>query len=144
MSRFFGLVLLSLLFQFNGNAQTAKQDSLSIISILHAQEKAWNEGNLDKFMIGYWNNDSLLFIGKNGPTYSYQKTLSNYKKNYNDTASMGFFTSTILKLNRLSSKHYFVLGKWHLKRTKGNLEGYYTLLFEKKKGKWLIIADHSS
>lgn len=115
-----------------------------IRSMLAMQEEAWNNGNLEKFMIGYWNNDSLLFIGKNGPKYGYQTTLGNYKKGYPDTAAMGKFTSTILSIKKLSNKYYFVVGKWHLKRTIGDVSGHYTLLIKKIKKDWVIVADHSS
>lgn len=127
---------------FFSNAQN--KDETAIINMLKLQETAWNEGNLEKFMIGYWQSDSLMFIGKSGPTYGYDKTLANYKKGYPDTAHMGKFTSTIISLKKLSVEYYFVTGKWFLKRSVGDATGYYTLLLRKIKGKWVVVADHSS
>ncbi|HEX3024135.1 MAG TPA: nuclear transport factor 2 family protein [Chitinophagaceae bacterium] len=115
-----------------------------IRKILENQNAAWNKGNLDSFMIGYWQNDSLMFIGKNGPTYGYNKTLANYKKSYPDTAHMGTFTSTIISIKKLSTNYYFVIGKWFLKRSVGDAGGVYTLLFKKINGEWKIVVDHSS
>ncbi len=129
-------------FTFFCAAQT--KDEIAISKMLKAQEAAWNEGNLEKFMIGYWESDSLMFIGKSGPTYGYDKTLTNYKKGYPDTAHMGKFTSTIISLKKLSVEYYFVTGKWFLKRSVGDATGYYTLLLRKIKGKWVVVADHSS
>ena len=120
------------------------KNETAIRKMLAAQEAAWNNGDLEKFMIGYWNNDSLLFIGKNGPKYGYNTTLDNYKKGYGDTTKMGKFTSTILNMKKLSSKYYFVVGKWYLKRSIGDVSGHYTLLIKKIKGEWVIVADHSS
>ncbi len=125
-------------------ATAQNKDEQAIKKILANQEAAWNDGRLDKFMIGYWNNDSLLFIGKNGPNYGYDNTLKNYQKSYTDTSVMGHFTSSVISIKRLSKEYYFVTGKWFLKRTVGNISGYYTLLFHKIKGEWVIIADHSS
>ncbi len=125
-------------------AQAQNKDENAIRAMLSAQEAAWNTGNLEQFMIGYWQSDSLMFIGKNGPTYGYDKTLENYKKGYPDTAHMGKFTSTIVSMKRLSAKYYFVTGKWFLKRTIGDVSGYYTLLIRKINGKWVVVADHSS
>ncbi len=125
-------------------AQAQNKDEKAIKSMLSAQEAAWNTGNLEQFMIGYWQSDSLMFIGKNGPTYGYDKTLENYKKGYPDTAHMGKFTSTTVSMKRLSAKYYFVTGKWFLKRTIGDVSGYYTLLIRKINGKWVVVADHSS
>lgn len=123
-------------------AQTKNEQQ--ILTTLRQQEAAWNEGNLEKFMIGYWQNDSLMFIGKSGPTYGFNKTLANYKKGYPDTAHMGKFTSTIISIKKLSRKYYFVTGSWYLKRSVGDAKGFYTLLFKKFKKNWVIIVDHSS
>ena len=124
--------------------QAQNKDENAIRAMLSAQEAAWNTGNLEQFMIGYWQSDSLMFIGKNGPTYGYNKTLANYKKGYPDTAHMGKFTSTIVGMKKLSPEYYFITGKWFLKRTVGDVSGYYTLLIRKINGKWVVVADHSS
>ncbi len=92
----------------------------------------------------YWNNDSLLFIGKSGPKYGYETTLQNYKRSYPDTAAMGKLHFDLKQMKQLSKQYYFVVGKWHLERTIGNAEGYFTLLLKKIKGRWQIVADHSS
>jgi ketosteroid isomerase-like protein len=126
------------------NSFAQNKEESAIRKMMKAQEKAWNEGNLDKFMIGYWENDSLLFIGSKGPKYGYKVTLENYKKGYPDTAHMGKFTSTILSMKKLSPEYYFVVGKWFLKRSVGDASGHYTLLLRKIKGLWVIVADHSS
>jgi hypothetical protein len=137
-------ILIMVFCLLSAQAFAQHKDEIAIKSLLAEQEKAWNEGSLEKFMIGYWKNDSLLFIGKNGPKYGYDVTLENYKKSYSDTAKMGKFTSSIISLKKLSSKYYFVVGKWFLKRSMGDLSGHYTLLLKKIKGNWVIIADHSS
>jgi ketosteroid isomerase-like protein len=120
------------------------KNETAILKMLEAQETAWNNGNLETFMKGYWQNDSLLFIGKNGPKYGFNTTLENYKKGYPDTARMGKFTSTILSMKKLSKEYYFIVGKWYLKRTVGDVSGHYTLLIRKINGEWVIVADHSS
>lgn len=95
-------------------------------------------------MQGYWKSDSLKFIGKSGITYGWRATLENYKKSYPDTAAMGKLKFDLLEVKRLSVMYFFVIGKWHLARTDGDLKGYFTLLFKKIKGTWVIVADHSS
>ena len=123
-------------------AQSA--DEKEILGILDRQTQAWNRGDLESFMKGYWENDSLMYIGKGGVTYGYASTLNSYRKNYGDTARMGKLTFQILHLKKLSPDYYFIVGKWFLKRSAGDIGGHYTLLFRKQKGKWEIIADHSS
>lgn len=119
-------------------------DETTIRNLLDAQTKAWNQGDLTNFMKGYWESDSLLFIGKSGLTYGWQQTLNNYKKGYPDTAAMGKLSFDIKKVQRLSADHFFVVGKWILTRSIGNLSGLYTLIMKKIKGQWFIVADHSS
>ena len=120
------------------------KDEIQIRKILNTQTQSWNRGDVKAFMKGYWENDSLMFIGKSGVTYGYKNTLENYKKNYPDTAAMGKLTFTLIQVKRLSPEYYHVTGKWHLKRTIGDIGGHYTLLFRKIKGQWVIISDHSS
>jgi uncharacterized protein (TIGR02246 family) len=119
-------------------------DEIAIRQLLDVQTQAWNHGDIDGFMKTYWKNDSLVFVGKNGVTYGWANTLNNYKKNYPDTTAMGKLFFDILLVKRLSSEYFHVTGKWYLKRTIGDLNGHYTLLLKKIKGRWLIIADHSS
>ncbi|HYF32053.1 MAG TPA: nuclear transport factor 2 family protein [Chitinophagaceae bacterium] len=126
------------------HAQKTDKDKQQILSILQRQTQDWNRGSIDRFMVGYWNNDSLMFIGQSGVTYGYDKTLANYKKNYSDTAQMGKLSFEILHVKRLSPEYYFVVGKWYLKRSVGDLNGHYNLLFRKINGEWVIVADHSS
>jgi len=120
------------------------KDEQNVRKILSDQTIAWNKGNVEDFMKGYWNNDSLMFIGKSGVTYGYQNTLMNYKKNYNNADAMGTLSFDLIKVQRLSPEYYFVVGKWHLKRSIGDLGGHYNLLFRKINGTWVIVADHSS
>ena len=139
-------LLFVLLLSFLGNAANAQKitDDLLIKNILSKQTVAWNTGDLEKFMGGYWRNDSLMFIGKSGPTYGWENTLKNYKKGYPDINTMGKLDFTLIDVKRLSPEYYSVVGKWQLKRTVGDIGGTFTLLFKKIKRQWLIIQDHSS
>ena len=116
----------------------------AIRAMLAAQVSQWNNGSIEGYMKGYWENDSLLFIGSKGPRYGYVTTLGRYKEAYPDAAHMGQLTSTITRMDKLSAKYYFVVGTWALTRSAGNVSGSYTLLIHKIKRKWLIVCDHSS
>ncbi len=125
-------------------AHPAGGDEIIIRKILNDQAKAWNRGDIEGFMQGYWKNDSLLFIGKSGINRGWQRTLNNYKKGYPDTTAMGKLAFDIVLVKRLSPEYYYVVGKWMLTRSIGDLNGYYNLLLKKINGQWVIIADHSS
>ncbi|MCC6459849.1 MAG: nuclear transport factor 2 family protein [Saprospiraceae bacterium] len=148
-------VLACLLLTFSGFAQKGKKVSrvdktqkperveLVIREIMDAQEVAWNKGDLQGFMNGYWESDSLRFIGSHGLTYGWKQALENYRKGYPDRDAMGKLKFTILVVDKLSFKSAFVIGKWRLARKNGDLNGYFTLLWKKIKGKWVIVADHT-
>jgi uncharacterized protein (TIGR02246 family) len=119
-------------------------DEKEIRRLLVDQTKAWNKGDIEGFMKTYWKNDSLMFIGKNGINHGWRETLNNYKKRYPDTAAMGKLSFDIIQVKKLSPEYFYVVGKWMLTRSIGDLNGYYDLLLRKIKGKWYIIADHSS
>jgi ketosteroid isomerase-like protein len=138
------LFLCLLLALFSSVSFSQTKDETAIRNVLQAQEIAWNKGDLEKYMQGYWKNDSVMFIGKSGITYGWQKTLDNYKKGYPNKEAMGKLNFTLLEIKPISAQYYFVVGKWHLQRTIGNLDGIFTLLFKKINGEWVIVADHSS
>lgn len=138
------LLLLISFYCFVVNAQTSA-DKKQILDILNRQTKAWNEGKVVDFMNGYWESDSLMYIGKSGVTYGYKSTLERYKKNYPDKSTMGILKFDIIKVDFISKDACFVVGKWQLTRPeKGDIGGHYTLLWRKIKGNWVIVADHSS
>lgn len=125
-------------------ASAQKNEEAQIRQLLATQTEAWNRGDLEGFMQTYWKSDSLMFIGKNGIKWGWQQTLDNYKKSYPDTTAMGKLSFDILVVKKLSPGYYYVVGKWMLKRTIGDLSGHYDLLLRKEKGRWVIVADHSS
>lgn len=120
------------------------QDKQAVLKVLETQRLAWNRGDVETYMQGYWKSDSLVFVGKTAPVYGWQKTLDRYKKTYPDKAAMGQLTFTILQVKVLDPNNAFVLGGWNLKREKDAPGGYFTLWFRKIKGEWKIVCDHTS
>lgn len=138
------LSMLSLLMTFTVCCYSQADDEQQIRQSLAKQTESWNRGDIAGFMDTYWKNDSLMFIGKSGVHWGWDATLENYIKGYPDTVAMGKLSFEILQVKRLSPEYYFVVGKWMLSRTIGDLSGHYNLLFKKINGRWVIIADHSS
>ncbi len=125
--------------------QTAQaQDVVQIKQVLEQQRQAWNRGDLQEYMKGYWNADALLFVGKNGPKYGWKETLQNYQKSYPSKAAMGILSFDIKEVRLLGNDYAFVLGAWQLKRAQDEPKGFFTLLVQKIDGQWLVVADHSS
>jgi len=119
-------------------------DGQAIRSVMDKQVREWNKGNIPAFMVTYAKTDSLMFIGIKGITYGWDSTLARYKRTYPDKATMGKLAFELKEIKQLSEKYCYVVGKFMLEREKGNVSGYFDLLFEKINGRWLIIADHTS
>jgi len=115
----------------------------NILSVMEMQEKAWSDGDIEAFMQGYWQSDSLMFIGKNGIKYGWQTTFDNYKKSYPNKAAMGKLEFDVIKLE-VNDKTAYMLGKWSLIRENDNPNGYFTLYWKKINRKWVITIDHTS
>ncbi len=141
MKKYFLLLLLCTSY-YTTQAQTKEEQAIK--GLLDAQVIEWNAGSIDGYMHGYWDNDSLLFIGSKGPRYGYKTTLEKYKEGYPDAAHMGKLTFTVKSIQKLSPEYYFIVGAWALKREAGDVSGSSTLLVHKIKGHWVIVADHSS
>ena len=143
--------LSSLHSQPSGKGRIDKpQEERAIRKVLEQQTLFWNLGQIEDFMGGYWQSDSLQFIGSNGITTGWQNTLNRYKKAYPDQATMGKLRFDILKVEMLGQDEKgllsaFVVGKFFLDRPeKGNAQGQFTLLWKKISGRWVIVLDHSS
>lgn len=128
-----------------GQSQNAKDKiTVDIRALMDKQVAAWNAGDIDGFMDGYWRSDKLVFIGGDRVTRGWQPTLDNYKKGYDSRAKMGVLTFSDIEVNVLSNDAAVVLGSWALAREKDNPHGKFTLTFRKLKEGWRIIMDHTS
>lgn len=139
--KWYVLVILSA-FTFSSSAQSSGESGIR--ELLAQQTASWNGGDIEGFMKTYWKSDSLMFIGKNGVHFGWQETLDNYKKGYPDKTAMGQLSFDIIGIKQLSPEYYYVVGKWMLKRSIGDLSGHFDLLLKKIEGAWRIISDHSS
>jgi ketosteroid isomerase-like protein len=120
-------------------------DRAAINAVLQAQQAAWNRGDVNTFLVGYWQSPELTFSGANGVSRGWDGVLARYRKNYPDRASMGELDFSDLEFRFLGSNAALVLGKWHLTReTAGDLGGVFTLVWQKFPDGWKIIHDHTS
>jgi ketosteroid isomerase-like protein len=138
--------LLVLLPAWLHSGAAAQQDSprLAITAVLTKQQDAWNRGDLDAFMEGYWNSPELTFAGTSGITRGWRPVMDRYRKNYADQKAMGDLDFSNLEVHRLGKDAALVLGRWHLKRDSGELGGIFTLVFQQFPEGWRIIHDHTS
>lgn len=119
-------------------------DRGAIETVLHAQQEAWNRGDVDSFLIGYWHSPDLTFSGSNGVSRGWDGVLARYRKNYPDRAAMGQLDFSELEVRFLGPDFALVLGHWHLKREKGDIGGVFSLVWQRFPDGWKIIHDHTS
>ena len=122
---------------------TFKESSKEIKKVLNQQQAAWNKGDIDAFMEGYWNSEELTFIGRSGVNKGWQTTLDNYKKGYPDKDAMGKLSFDVVQLDSLSNEVYRMIGTYKLQRKEDEPSGIFTLIWQLKDGKWLITSDQT-
>jgi uncharacterized protein (TIGR02246 family) len=125
-------------------AEERNSDRDAIRAVLTAQDAAWNRGDIDAFLVGYWHSPELTFSGSSGVSRGWDGVLARYKRTYPDRASMGELDTSELEFRFLGPDAALVLGKWHLKREKGDIGGVFTLVFQRFPEGWKIIHDHTS
>ncbi len=123
----------------------AKPDAeAEIKNVLSTQVVAWNRGDLEGFMAGYWKSDQLTFVSGDKITLGWQATLDNYKTSYDSKEKMGTLSFAELNITVLSKNAAVVVGSWLLARESDSTKGKFTLIFRKINGGWRIVHDHSS
>jgi len=119
-------------------------DTKAINDVLSAQQAAWNRGDVDAFLVGYWRSPELTFSGSNGVSRGWDGVLARYKKSYPDRAAMGQLDFSGLEFRFLGPDAALVLGQWHLKREGGDIGGVFSLVWQKFPEGWKITHDHTS
>lgn len=136
-------ILISLIY-FQSFAQDLQEkDKTDILKVLDQQTQAWNKGDLEAFMTGYWNSENLKFYGTNGVTSGWKNTLDRYLKSYPGKDHTGTLKFKINAIEPISEDSYYVMGEFFLTRTVGDANGIFMIIFKKINGDWKIIADTS-
>jgi ketosteroid isomerase-like protein len=137
-------VLISVTFVTRVNATRQSAAEGQIRSVLDMQTVAWNRGDIDTFMTGYWKSDQTEFVGASGTTRGWQAVLDRYRRNYPDGKAMGRLTFSNLEVHVTCRDSAFVIGEFQLDREKDRPAGIFTLNFRKFAEGWRIVADHTT
>jgi beta-aspartyl-peptidase (threonine type) len=120
-------------------------DREEIREVLLQQQTAWNEGNLDEFMGGYWHSPDLAFASGADETRGWEATLERYRKRYQEGGrEMGRLTFSELEIEPRDAQNALVYGRWQVITTKETLGGRFTLTFRKLPEGWRIVRDETS
>lgn len=123
-------------------AVVAKQ---AVQQVLDSQAAAWNKGDLEGFMAGYWKSPDLTFFSGKDRTRGWQATIERYRKKYqSEGRKMGKLTFSAVEIEVLGPASAWVRGRWQVVRGKETLSGLFTLIFKKLPQGWRIVHDHTS
>lgn len=125
---------------------TASPTELGVIKVLLAQEKAWNNGDLDGFAKGYKNSPETLFLSGT-VNRGFAGMVESYHRDYPNKAAMGTLAFSELEVHPLDERFAVCVGKYHLERGKkegGNANGLFSLVLEKTDQGWKIVVDHTT
>ena len=114
--------------------------------VLDIQATAWNKGDLEGFMQGYWQDDQLSFYSGNSIRAGFEETIARYRQTYQaNDAEMGQLRFDDLQFESLSPDIVLVKGRWHLTQSKAMPEGLFTLIVKRFPHiGWKIVHDHTS
>lgn len=144
--RFFsqaGMLLLFFVTATAGNSYAQSKDEKKILAVLRLEEEYWSKGDIDGYVSLYAPLDSTRMILSKGAAYGKDNILAFYKK-YWPKEKMGQLVLDGENIERLSRKFYYVTGYFHVKYPDGKtIDGRYSSLMIKIKGKWYLYTDHS-
>ena len=137
-----GVCLLISLASLHGQAPASRD---AIQKVLDDQVVAWNKGDLEGFMAGYWKSPELSFFSGGTKTAGWQPTFERYKKKYQgEGKEMGKLAFKEISIDVIGTDHALVRGRWHLTLSKESVGGLFTLLMKKLPEGWRIVHDHTS
>ena len=117
-----------------------------IRQVIVNQQDAWNRGDLEEFMAGYWNSPELTFFSGARESKGWQAALDRYKKSYQSAGhEMGKLEFANLRIEMLGPESAFVRGEFHLTMSDGKTpHGLFTLIFRRFPQGWKIVHDQSA
>jgi beta-aspartyl-peptidase (threonine type) len=117
----------------------------AVRQVLLDQQAAWNRGDLEGFMAGYWRSPKLTFFGGGTEKRGWDAALERYRQRYQGKGhEMGKLTFSDLNIEALGPDAAWVRGRWQVVTSKEKLGGLFTLVFKKFPEGWRIVHDHTS
>lgn len=144
------LLLATLTLALIASAQTTApapaDPQQAVRAVLDQQVAAWNRGDLEGYMAGYWNSPDLTFFSGGTITKGWEPTLKRYRQRYQSGGrEMGKLDFTETTIGMLGPESAVARGRWHLAmKNSQQPKGLFTVIFRKFPEGWRIVHDHSS
>jgi hypothetical protein len=115
-----------------------------IRALMDAQQLAWNRGDIEDFMQGYWHDDRLRFESGTTTMSGWQATYDRYLKRYPDRAAMGTLQFSNVQITTLDKDHATATGGWALLGRANDVpHGTFVLDLRRFDKNWKIVKDHT-
>lgn len=123
-----------------------EEADVALRQLLGDQQEAWNRGDLEGFMAGYAQTDTLRFASGGSVRTGWQEALDSYRSGYPDRAAMGELTFDDVDVQVMTKEWALIFGRWTLEREKDRPSGLFTLIAHRKgpSSEWKIVHDHTS
>lgn len=136
-----GVVVVSLFASLSGCA--APLDHPEIRSVLDKQVAAWNKGDIDGFMAGYWKSEAMEFSTPGKVTKGWQATLDRYRTKYPTPEKMGRLEFKDLSVSVRSPDTAEVSGHYAVRTVEAMHTGRFFLHMRRIDGAWVVVKDHT-
>ncbi|WDI32065.1 nuclear transport factor 2 family protein [Hyphococcus flavus] len=128
----------------NDTRSTLRTPGEIIRARLQAQAAAWNEGDLDAFMEGYWKSDDLKFVAGNEITRGWSATMKRYRDRYAGGQGLGQLSFDRLETKLVTDDVAVVTGRFNHAQNGEASSGVFSLVMRRDNGAWRIVHDHTS
>ena len=117
----------------------------AVRNVLEAQRQAWNRGDLDGFMDGYWKSDSLTFYSGESVSRGWEATRERYIRRYKSGGrEMGTLAFDLREVALGAPDRATVRGAWRLTLRDGSPHGTFTLQLRRFPEGWKIVEDRTT
>jgi beta-aspartyl-peptidase (threonine type) len=125
----------------------AANDAAAVHLVLANQVAAWNRGDLEGYMAGYWRSPQLTFFAGGTVTTGWDQTLARYRRRYQgEGKAMGQLEFANLEVELLGPAAALARGRWVLHFDAPAAKpaaGLFTVVLRRLPEGWRVVHDHS-
>ncbi len=119
-------------------------DHQRILALFESSCAAWNRGDIDGYLAGYWRSDKVRWVSEGIVQYGFDAIASACKARFSSPDNMGRLEVADLEIQLLGEDDALVFGAWTQTTRMASHHGVFTVHTKKIDGEWLIVSDHSS
>lgn len=116
----------------------------AIRDVFEAGCAAWNRGDLDGYLAGYWDSEETLWISSGSLLRGRKAIVAAYQDRFSEPQQMGVLSLTELDIDVLTPTDAIASGRWSLDLEDRSSKGFFTVQLKKIEGIWFYVCDHSS